>query len=80
VSDDPVIDTSRVDNYLRSRHRVEVLNSAWKPALTGAAGAVAIIGAVVVGVWVATPRFTVREVVVDHVVQRDVPFDNHVPR
>jgi hypothetical protein len=80
VSDDPVIDTSRVDNYLRSRHRVEVLNSAWKPALAGAAGAMAIIGAVVVGVWIATPRFTVREVEVDHIVRHDVPFDNHIPQ
>ena len=31
MSDDPVIDRSRVDSYLRSRHRVEVLNASWLP-------------------------------------------------
>jgi hypothetical protein len=60
MSDDPIIDTSHLDRYLRSRHRVAVLTAAWKPALAGAVGAVAIIGAVVVGVWVAQPRFTYR--------------------
>jgi hypothetical protein len=67
MSEDPVIDRSRVDSYLRSRHRVEVLNSAWKPALAGAAGAPAIIGAVVVGVWVVGLRFTYQTVVVPQV-------------
>jgi hypothetical protein len=80
VSDDPVIDTSRVDNYLRSRHRVEVLNSAWKPALAGAAGAVAIIGAVVVGVWIATPRFSYRDIEIPRVTMRDVVVPNIVQR
>ena len=36
--------------------------------LAGAIGASLIIAAV----WVATPRFTIRDVVVDHVVQKDV--------
>jgi hypothetical protein len=80
MSDDPVIDRSHVDNYLRSRHRVEVLNSAWKPALAGAAGAVAIIGAVVVGVWVATPRFSYRDIEIPRVVLKDVPLNNPIPR
>jgi hypothetical protein len=81
VSDEPIIqDTSRVDNYLRSRHRVEVLNAAWKPALAGAAGAVAIIGAVVVGVWLATPRFTYREVEIPKVTYRDVTVPNVVTK
>jgi hypothetical protein len=72
MSGEPIIDTSRVDAYARSRHRVEVYNSAWRPALAGAAGATAIIGAVVVGVWVATPRFTYREIEVPRIVQKDV--------
>ena len=76
MSDDPVIDRSHVDNYLRSRHRVEVLNASWKPALAGATGAVAIIGAVVVGVWVATPRFTYREIEIPRVTMRDVTVPN----
>ena len=67
MSDDPIVDTSHLDRYLRSRHRVEVLNSAWKPALAGAAGATAIIGAVVVGVWVAGPRFSYQTVVIPQV-------------
>jgi predicted aspartyl protease len=81
MSDDPIIqDTSRVDNFLRSRHRVEVLNAAWKPALAGAAGAVAIIGAVVVGVWVAGPRFTYREVEIPKVTYRDVTVPNIITK
>jgi hypothetical protein len=81
MSDEPpIIDTSHVDRYLRSRHKVEVLNSAWKPVLAGAAGAVAIIGAVVVGVWVAGPRFSYREVEIPRVTMRDVTADHVVPR
>lgn len=90
MSDEPpIIDTSHVDRYLQSRHRVEVLNSAWKPVLAGAAGATAIIGAVVVGVWVAGPQFsykdveiprvTLRDVTADHVIPRDVEINNPVP-
>ena len=78
--DDPVIDISRVDSYLRSRHRVEVLNSPWKPALAGAAGAVAIIGAIVAGVWIAGPRFSYREIEIPKITVRDAPFVNHVPQ
>ena len=80
MNEDPVIDRSRVDSYLRSRHRVEVLNSAWKPALAGAAGATAIIGAVVVGVWVAGPRFAYREIVVPKVVMQDIEVPHIVMR
>jgi hypothetical protein len=72
LSDDPLIDRSLVDNYLRSRHRVEVLNAAWKPALAGAAGAAAIIGAVVVGVWLATPRFSYRDIEIPRIVTKDL--------
>ena len=91
MADDPIVqDYTRVDAYARSRHRVEVLNSAWRPVAAGAAGATAIIAAVVVGVWVAGPRFTYREVVVPkivmqdtevpHIVTKDVPFANHIPQ
>jgi hypothetical protein len=76
MSDDPIIDMSRVDRYLHSRQRIGVLNAAWRPMLAGAAGA----GLVIAAVAVAQPRFTTREVVVDHVVQKDVSVDHVVPR
>jgi hypothetical protein len=71
-----IVDRSRVDAYAAVRRRAMLLHSAWRPMLAGAAGAALVIGAV----WVATPKFSVREVVVDHYVPRDIPFDNHVPQ
>ena len=71
-----VHDTSHLDRYLQTRQRVSLLNASWKPALAGAGGAAVVIACA----WVAMPKFTIREVVVDHVVQHDVPFDNHVPQ
>ena len=68
-------DYSRVDSYLRSRRRVAFLHAVWKPLLAGAVGAALVIGAVAI----AQPRFTTREVVVDHVVQKDVAINNLVP-
>ena len=44
-------------------------------ALISAAAAL-VVGAV----YVTLPKFSVREVVVDHVTQRDVPVDHVVPR
>ena len=80
MSDEPpIINSSRVNSYLQSRHRVEMLNSAWKPALAGAAGAMAIIVAVVAGVWIAGPHFSYRENEIPKITVRDVPFDNYVP-
>jgi hypothetical protein len=35
---------------------------------------------VIAAAWVALPKFTVREVIVDHYVPHDTPFDNHVPQ
>jgi hypothetical protein len=46
-------------------------------SLLGCAGlGLALFGA---SFFVAGPRFSVRDVVVDHIVQRDRPFDNYVP-
>ena len=53
-----------------------MLHAAWRPLLARAVGAALVIGAV----WVALPKFSVREVVVDRVIQRDVPFANHIPQ
>ena len=72
---DEIHDFSRLDAFMAARRRAMVLHSAWRPMLAGAIGASLIIAAV----WVATPKFTVREVVVDRVVPRDVPFENFVP-
>ena len=52
-----------------------VLHSVWRPLLAGAAGAALVIGAVAI----AQPRFTTREVIVDHVVSRDVTINNLIP-
>lgn len=71
MSDD-IHDTSRIDGYLRARQKVALLNASWRPMLAGAIGASLIIAAV----WVATPKFTIRDVVVDHVVQKDVSVDH----
>ena len=72
---DEVHDTSRVDNFLAARNRAMVLHSVWRPMLAGAVGAALVIGAVAI----AQPRFTTREVIVDHVVQKDVAINNLVP-
>ena len=69
-------DFSRVDSYLRSRHRVAFLHAVWRPLLAGAAGAALVVATV----YVTMPKFSVREVIVDHVVTRDVPLNNPVPR
>ena len=68
-------DFSRLDAYARARRRVALLNASWRPMLAGALGASLII----VAVWVAAPRFTTREVVVDHVIPRDVTINNLIP-
>lgn len=75
MSEEEIHDTSRLDAFMAARRRSMLLHASWRPALAGAAGAALIIAAV----WVATPKFVVREVVVDHVTPHDVPFDNHVP-
>jgi hypothetical protein len=71
-----VQDHSRVDAFAAARRRAMVLHSAWRPMLAGAAGAALVVAAV----YVTLPKFSVREVVVDHVVTRDVPLNNPVPR
>jgi hypothetical protein len=76
MSEDPVIqDLSRVDAYAASRRRVAVFNASWKPALAGAAASLAVSAAI----WAVLPKFSVREVVVDHVVQKDVTVDHITP-
>jgi hypothetical protein len=77
MTDGPELhDFSRLDAHMASLRRTALLHASWRPALAGAVGASLIIAAV----WVAMPKFTVREVVVDRVVPRDVPFDNYTPR
>ena len=76
MSDEPIVDTSNVTEYLRSRRRVAVMNSMWRPVLAGAVASLAVSAAV----WIVLPKFSVREVVVDRVVQRDVTADHVIPR
>ena len=72
-------DLSRVDAYARSRRRVAFLGAVWKPLLAGGVGA-AITAATVMGsVWAILPKISTREIVIDHVVQRDKPFDVYIP-
>jgi hypothetical protein len=73
---DEIHDFSRVDAYMRGRRRVAFLGAAWKPMLSGAAGAALVIAAV----YVAMPKFSTREITVDHVVMRDVAVPNIVSR
>lgn len=68
-------DHSRVDAFMAARRRAMILHSAWRPMLAGATGAALVIGAV----YVTLPRFSTREVIVDHVVQKDVTVDHVVP-
>ena len=77
MTDDPgVHDFSRLDAHLASTRRTAFLHSVWRPLLAGAAGAALVIAAV----YVTLPKFSVREVVADHVVVHDVPFTNHIPQ
>jgi hypothetical protein len=48
---------------LAATRRTALLHASWRPALAGAAGAALVIAVV----YVALPKFTVREVTVDHV-------------
>jgi hypothetical protein len=89
MSDDPIIDTSHVDRYLRSRHRVEVMTAMWRPMAAGALGSLAVTAAVAVAVWALAPRFEYRTVEipkvsyapveVPRVTMRDVTVNNLVP-
>jgi hypothetical protein len=64
-------DTSRLDAFLASRRRAAVLHAMWRPVLAGAVASLAVSAAI----WVVLPRFEVREVVVDHVVQHETPLE-----
>jgi hypothetical protein len=75
MSDPEIHDRSRVDAYAATRRRAMLLHSVWRPMLAGAVGAALVIAAVAI----AQPRFTAREVVVDHVVEKDVAINNPVP-
>lgn len=75
MSGEEIHDHSRVDAFLAARNRAMVLHSIWRPMLAGGAGAAIVVAAVAI----AQPRFTTREVVVDHVVQKDVAINNPVP-
>lgn len=79
MSNDEIHDTSRLDALMRNRQRIAFMHSVWKPVIAGAAGATAIIGAVVVGVWVAGPRLSYREIEIPRVVLKDVPINNLIP-
>jgi hypothetical protein len=68
-------DFSRVDAFAAARRRAMQAREMWKPALAGAAGAALVIGCV----YVTLPKFTIRDVVVDHVVRKDAPFDVPAP-
>ena len=60
----------------RAITRAAVLHAAWRPMLAGAVGAALVIAAV----YVTLPKFSVREVVVDHVAPKDVQVDHVVTR
>jgi hypothetical protein len=72
---DEINDFSRVDAYAAGRRRALQAREMWKPALAGALASLAVSAAL----WVVLPRFTVREVVVDHVVPHDVSVDHVIP-
>ena len=73
---DEIHDHSRVDAFMAARRRSMMMHAMWKPAVAGAAGAALMIAAV----YVTLPKFSTREVVVDHVVPTDVAVDHIVPR
>ena len=76
---DEIHDFSRVDKFMAARRRSMLMHAAWRPMLAGAIGA-AIMAATVIGsVWAVLPRISTREIVIDHVVQHDKPFDVYVP-
>ena len=72
-------DFSRVDSYLRSRHRVEVMSAMWRPMAAGGLGAVAVIGTVALGAWLVGPRYRYNEIEIPRVIVKNTPFDNYVP-
>jgi hypothetical protein len=72
---DEIHDTSRLDAYLAAHRRATVLHALWRPVLAGAVASLAVSAAILA----ALPRFTVREVVIDHVVPHDVSVDRVVP-
>ena len=53
-----------------------VMHSVWRPMLAGALGAALVVGAV----WVALPKFSLREIEVPKLVAKDVSVDHVVPR
>jgi hypothetical protein len=73
---DEIDDTSRTDAYAASRRRIGLLHASWRPMLAGALASLAVSAAI----WAVLPRFEVREVVVDRVVQHDVSVDHVIPR
>jgi hypothetical protein len=76
MTDGPELhDFSRLDAHMAARRRATVLHAAWKPLLTGAAGAALVIGAV----WVVLPKVSYREIEVPKVSYRDVAVDHVVP-
>jgi hypothetical protein len=60
-------DTSRLDAFMAARRRAMLLNAVWRPMAAGAAGAALIISAV----YVALPKFSVREIVVPAITMKD---------
>jgi hypothetical protein len=74
VHDDSEV-TRLQDFYARQRElearaitRAAVLHASWRPLLAGAVGAALIIAAV----YVTLPKFSVRDVTVDHIIPHDV--------
>jgi hypothetical protein len=73
---DEIHDFSRLDRWQAAKRRAMVAHEIWKPMAAGAAGAAVVVAAV----YVTLPRFSTREVIVDHIVQKDVSVDHVVPR
>jgi hypothetical protein len=71
-----VEDHTRVDAFMAARRKAMIMSQLWKPALAGAIGATLIVAAV----YVTLPKFTTREIIVDHVIIQDKPFTNYVPQ
>jgi hypothetical protein len=85
MNTEQVNDTSRLDAWLNiQRERERAWNQAhvyqaraesnrqlWKPLLAGAAGAAMVVAAV----WVAMPKFMVRDIEVPHIVQHDMTIE-----
>jgi hypothetical protein len=77
---DDLHDFSHLEAHLATQRRALLMREAWKPMAAGAAGAAMMIGAVVTGIWVAGPRFSIREVEVPKVVLRDAVVPNIVSK